>query len=55
MLLVFALERGLTVDGEQLEAHDTAVSDARQVVVAASAGTAAALVVEFVDFRPNVL
>lgn len=54
-LLLFALERGLTVDGEQLETHDTAVSDARQVVIAASAGTTAALVVEFVDFRPNVL
>jgi environmental stress-induced protein Ves len=55
MLLVFALERGLTVDGEQLKMHDTAVSDARQIVVAAPAGTAAALVIQIVDFRPNVL
>lgn len=54
-LVLFALERGLVVDGEQLEIYDTAFIGAQRVLVAASAGSTAALVVELVEFRPNVL
>lgn len=54
-IVLFALERGLVVDGEQLEIHDTAVIAAQRVLVAASSGSTAALVVEIVEIRPNVL
>jgi len=51
-IVLFALESGLTVDGELLDVHDTAVITAQRSVVSASAGTATALIVEI---RPNVL
>jgi uncharacterized protein len=53
-IVVFALESGLTLDGEQLLTYDTAIISAPQVVNAASTGLVAALVVEIGDFRPNV-
>ncbi|HET9444908.1 MAG TPA: HutD family protein [Steroidobacteraceae bacterium] len=55
VLVIFALERGLIVDGERLDLHDTAIIDARRVSVAAAADSVAALVVEIVDIHPNVL
>jgi uncharacterized protein len=54
-ILLFALERGLIVDGEQLDLHDSAIITAQRVSVAAAASGASALVVEIVDFYPNVL
>lgn len=54
-IILFALERGLSVDGEQLEIHDSAFICAQRVLVAASSGSTAALVVELVEIRPNVL
>ena len=54
-IVLFALERGLVVDGQQLEIHDTAFIAAQSVLVGASSGSTAALVVEIVEFRPNVL
>jgi len=54
-IVLFALEDGLTVDGEQLRTYDTAIISASQVVVVVSTGAVAALVVELVDFYPNVL
>jgi environmental stress-induced protein Ves len=55
VLVIFALERGLIVDGERLDVHDTAIVDAGRVSVAAAADCVAALVVEIVDIHPNVL
>jgi hypothetical protein len=55
VLVLFALERGLVVDGEQLDAHDTAIIDAGRVSVAAAADSVAALVIAIVDIHPNVL
>lgn len=52
---LFALERGLVVDGEPLDLHDTAIIAAQRVSVAAAASGASALVVAIVDFYPNVL
>jgi hypothetical protein len=52
--VLFALESGLTLDGEYLETYDTAIISAPQVVVAASTNVVAALVVEIGDFHPNV-
>jgi environmental stress-induced protein Ves len=54
-ILLFALDSGLTIDDERLGVHDTAVITEQTVVVGASTGRAAALVVRIVDFRPNVL
>lgn len=54
-VVLFALERGLIVDGEQLDVHDTAIIDAERVAVETVADSAAALVIEIVDIRPNVL
>ena len=54
-IVLFALESGLTVDSEQLHAHDTAIISAARVVIAASTRTVAALIVEISDFHPNVL
>jgi uncharacterized protein len=53
-IVLFALESGLTLDGEYLETYDTAIISAPQVVVAASTNVVAALVVEIGDFHPNV-
>lgn len=54
-VVLFALERGLMVDGEQLEVHDTAIITAQRISVAPAADCAAALVIEIVDIHPNVL
>lgn len=54
-IILFALDSGLTIDGEELDVHDTAVVAAQRALVAASEATAAALVVEVVEIRPNVL
>jgi uncharacterized protein len=54
-IVVFALEPGLAVDNEPLDVHDTALIIEQGVVITASTGRAAALVVRIVDFRPNVL
>jgi uncharacterized protein len=54
-IALFALERGLIVDGERLDVHDTAIVTAQRVPVAAAVGSVTALVVEIVDFHPNVL
>jgi len=54
-IVLFALESGLTVEGERLQTYDTAIISAPQVVIAAASGIAAALVVEISDFHPNVL
>jgi uncharacterized protein len=53
--VVFALERGLSIDDQPLEVHDTAIVADQGAVIAASGGAVAALTVEIVDFRPNVL
>ncbi len=54
-IILFALDSGLTIDGGQLGVHDTAVVAAQRALVVASEATAAALVVEVVEIRPNVL
>jgi len=54
-IVLFALERGLIVDGEPLDVHDTAIVTAQRVSVATAARTVTALVIEIVDFHPNVL
>jgi environmental stress-induced protein Ves len=54
-IVLFALEDGLRVDGESMNAYDTAVIVAQSVVVSAATDRAAALIVRIVDFRPNVL
>jgi uncharacterized protein len=54
-IVLFALERGLIVDGEQLDVHDTAIVNAEGVSVDTAADSAAALVIEIVDIHPNVL
>jgi environmental stress-induced protein Ves len=54
-VVLFALERGLIVDGEQLDVHDTAIITAQRSSVATAADSAAALVIEIVDIHPNVL
>jgi environmental stress-induced protein Ves len=54
-IVLFALERGLIVDGEQLDAHDTAIVNAERVSVETVADSVAALVIEIVDIHPNVL
>ena len=51
-IILFALDSGLSVDGELLAVHDTAVISAQSAAIVASAETASALVVEI---RPNVL
>jgi uncharacterized protein len=55
IIVFFALERGLIVDGEQLDVHDTAIVTAQRVSVSTAAGAVIALVVEIVDIHPNVL
>jgi uncharacterized protein len=55
VLALFALERGLIIDGEQLDVHDTAIVDAGLVSIASAADSVAALVIEIVDIHPNVL
>jgi environmental stress-induced protein Ves len=55
VIALFALERGLIVDGEELDVHDTAIIDAERVLLETAADSAAALVIEIVDFHPNVL
>jgi hypothetical protein len=52
---MFALEEGLSIEGQPLNAYDTAVIDARSVANLTSTQRMAALVVRIVDFRPNVL
>jgi environmental stress-induced protein Ves len=54
-VVLFALERGLVVDGERLDLHDTAIINAERVSVETVADSAAALVIEIVDIHPNVL
>jgi environmental stress-induced protein Ves len=54
-LALFALESGLTLDGEQLHPYDTAIISASQVAIAAATRVAAALVIELDDIHPNVL
>jgi environmental stress-induced protein Ves len=54
-VVLFALECGLIVDGEQLEVHDTAIITAQRVSITTAARAAAALVIEIVDIHPNVL
>ena len=54
-LVLFALECGLIVDGEQLEVHDTAIVTAQRVSITTAADAVAALVIEIVDIHPNVL
>ena len=54
-VVLFALERGLIVDGDQLDVHDTAIITAQRVSVTTVAHAAAALVIEIVDIHPNVL
>jgi environmental stress-induced protein Ves len=54
-VVLFALERGLIVDGEQLEVHDTAIVAAQRASITTAADAAAALVIELVDIHPNVL
>ena len=54
-IILFALQSGLSVEGESLDIHDTAVIDAQTAAVTASAERAAALVIRIVDFHPNVL
>ncbi len=54
-IIVFALDSGLTIECEEIGVHDAAVvADLRTIVVASSAPVAA-LVVEIVEIRPNVL
>lgn len=53
--IVFALEPGLAVEGEPLEVHDAVLIVGQSAVVTASATGTAALVVQVVDFHPNVL
>jgi environmental stress-induced protein Ves len=57
-IVLFALEDGLRVDGESLNAYDTAVVAAQfepqSAAISVSADRVAALVVRIVDFRPNV-
>jgi environmental stress-induced protein Ves len=54
-IVLFALECGLIVHGEQLNVHDTAIITAQRVSVTTAADSAAALVIEIVDIHPNVL
>ena len=54
-VVLFALERGLIVDGEQLDVHGTAFVNAERVSVETVADSAAALVIEIIDIHPNVL
>ena len=54
-VILFALERGLVVDGEQLDVHDTAIITAQRVSVTTAAEATAALVIEIADIHPNVL
>ena len=54
-IVLFALEDGLRVEGESLDAYDTAVINAQSVGVAAATNQVAALVIRIVDIRPNVL
>jgi uncharacterized protein len=54
-IVLFALEDGLRVEGEALNAHDTAVIVGQSAVVSVSTDRVAALIVRIVDFRPNVL
>jgi environmental stress-induced protein Ves len=54
-VILFALERGLVVDGEQLDVHDTAIISAQRVSVTTAADATAALVIEIADIHPNVL
>jgi uncharacterized protein len=53
-IVLFALEDGLHVEGQALNAHDTAVIVAQSALISASTDRVAALIVRIVDFRPNV-
>jgi environmental stress-induced protein Ves len=55
VILVFALDPGLSVDDQLLDVHDTAIIREQGAVISVSIDQAAALVVRIVDFRPNVL
>ena len=54
-MIVFALEPGLVVDDEPLDVHDTVFISGQEGVITASTARVAALIVQIVDFRPNVL
>jgi len=57
-IVLFALENGLRVAGDSLNAHDTAVIAAQNgaagAIISVLTDRVAALVVRIVDFRPNV-
>jgi hypothetical protein len=55
IVVLFALERGLIVDDEPLDVHDTAIITAQRFSVTTATDAAAALVIEIVDIHPNVL
>ena len=54
-IVLFTLHSALTIGGEQLHTHDTAILTASQVAVAAATGVVDALVIEIDDIHPNVL
>jgi environmental stress-induced protein Ves len=54
-LVFFALENGLRIEGESMNAYDTAVIAVQSVVIGAATDRVAALIVRIVDIRPNVL
>ena len=53
-VVLFALEGGLTVDGEHLHTYDTAIIFAPEIVISARTSVVAALVVEISEIHPNV-
>ena len=54
-IVLFALEDGLRVEGESMNAYDTAVIEAQTAVVSAKSDRVVALIVRIIDFHPNVL
>lgn len=54
-IVLFALESGLRVEGESLDAYDAALIDGQSAGVAAATDRVAALVIRIVEIRPNVL
>lgn len=54
-IIVFALEPGLAVNDEPLDVHDAVLIAGQHAVITTLTGRAAALVVQIVDFYPNVL
>src|SRR5688572_185634 len=54
-VVLFALESGLIVDGEELDVHDTVIITAQRISVATAADSAAALVLAIADIHPPAL